>query len=450
MSSAVGSWTRYWFRPVPLFNLAVCRIAVVGFQLWLWWRLSTDLFRDLSALPDSSYAPLPVLSFLTWPFGLEFRPSLEFAMVAYGITLAAGVLALIGLRTNLSLLVFAVGSIFIQSFIYSFGDYHHPEALTMIALFVLALSPSGRALSVDDLWRRIRTSTRDRQFRDTNSLDEKDSFASWPILLIQWLFALVYLDSAISKLGMGGSDRIGLDWVNGYTLQYHLIDEGMRYGTDSAMWLGQQHLLVTLMSWASLLFEASFFLVVLFPVLAVIYLPLGIAFHTGIYFTLNAPFFQWLVLYAVFIPWAPLLRTLGSRLALRGLARRPELHFDTRCTACVRSATAIRYFDWFDRLAYSGQPGGTQPGVHLVRPDISDVPAPNAYRQILRQIPLLWPALAASYIPGASSLGGWVMRLLNFWEGHSHSDAGDEPELVESRAKGTALRAQAAEGEDGV
>ena len=27
-------WTTYWFRPAPLFNLAVCRIFIVAFQLF--------------------------------------------------------------------------------------------------------------------------------------------------------------------------------------------------------------------------------------------------------------------------------------------------------------------------------------------------------------------------------------------------------------------------------
>ena len=28
-------WTTYWFRPAPLFNLAVCRIFIVAFRLFL-------------------------------------------------------------------------------------------------------------------------------------------------------------------------------------------------------------------------------------------------------------------------------------------------------------------------------------------------------------------------------------------------------------------------------
>jgi hypothetical protein len=51
-----------------------------------------------------------------------------------------------------SLLVFAVGSVTLAAFDYSFGKFHHTDAVMMIALSVLALSPSGQVLSVD-AWR---------------------------------------------------------------------------------------------------------------------------------------------------------------------------------------------------------------------------------------------------------------------------------------------------------
>jgi hypothetical protein len=51
-----------------------------------------------------------------------------------------------------TLLLFAAGNVFLQSVVYSFGEFHHPEGLMMIGLVVLALSPSGRALSLDAWW----------------------------------------------------------------------------------------------------------------------------------------------------------------------------------------------------------------------------------------------------------------------------------------------------------
>jgi hypothetical protein len=104
-----------------------------------------------------------------------------------------------------------------QAFIYSFYDLHHPEAVMMLALLALALSPSGRVLSIDSLLSQLRWNYRSRKFKIFKNIIAKTSiFARWPLTLLQWLFALIYLSAALTKLGRGG-----LDWVNGYTLQYY-------------------------------------------------------------------------------------------------------------------------------------------------------------------------------------------------------------------------------------
>lgn len=96
------------------------------------------------------------------------------------------------------------------------GDFHHGEAVVMIALVVLALSPSGRALSIDSLWRDLRAARRRRRFERVALLREESAFARWPLRLVAWVFALIYLSAAIFKL-----EEAGLDWVNGYPIFPH-------------------------------------------------------------------------------------------------------------------------------------------------------------------------------------------------------------------------------------
>ena len=284
-------WQAYWFAPAPLVNLAMCRILFVGFQLvQLVWAgdVWSDLHR-LAALPDTFYDSLPVLHLFTMPWGWSARPSLAVLDGLYGLTLVAGISGLAGWRTNLSLLVFAAGNLFLQAFMYSFGEMHHPEALFMVALGLLALGPSGAAWSLDSRRRRP----------PTPSLRATSAFARWPLLVVQWLLALAYFSSASSKLASSG-----FGWANGYTLQYYLIEDGLRWHRPLGVWMGQQHLPVMALSWLTLVFEGTFFLVLIWSVLAWVYLPLGAAFHAGIYLAMDAPFFQLIVLYAAFIPWA--------------------------------------------------------------------------------------------------------------------------------------------------
>ena len=80
-----------------------------------------------------------------------------------------------------------------------------------------------------------------------------------------------------------------------------------------AIWLSHYHILIMLAQIGVVLFQATFVLCVIFPTLRWIYVPAGLFMHTMIYFPLGAPFFAWIALYAVFIPWSAAARRLGPR-----------------------------------------------------------------------------------------------------------------------------------------
>jgi hypothetical protein len=237
--------------------------------------------------------------------GVANWPSVEVLELVWIVTFGAGLLALIGLFTNLSLIILTIGSVYLQSVAYSFGDFHHREAAMMIALGVLALSPSGRVLSVDRLWRARRTGGD----HSATVLQETSRFAAWPIQTIQWFFVLMYLSAVLHKLIFTGTD-----WVNGFTLQAHLIQDGLRWGSPLALMLAEQHSLVYLLQVFTILFQATFALAVLYPRLRWIYVPLGLGFHLGILLTLKAPFYQWMALYVVFIPWSEVFKVAARHL----------------------------------------------------------------------------------------------------------------------------------------
>jgi hypothetical protein len=140
--------------------------------------------------------------------------------------------------------------------------------------------------------------------------------------------------------------------MNGYTLQYYLIRDGLRWESPLGVWLGSHHSFALVGSWFAIFFEATFFLVILFPVLALFYVPAGIGFHALIYLTQRAPFFGYMVLYAALVPWAAGVRYLAERYA-RPHSARTEICYDGLCPLCIRSMTILAYFDWFGRLRYS-------------------------------------------------------------------------------------------------
>jgi hypothetical protein len=152
-------------------------------------------------------------------------------------------------------------------------------------------------LSVD-AW-LARRGKNDSKVASTPLLDYMVPYAKWPILFLQWFFPLMYLSAIVSKLTRGG-----IDWANGISLQYYMILEFHKNDSDLAHYASGFHNLLRFAEYFVLIFQATFFLILFFPRLKWIYLPLGIVFHVVIYVTLRAPFPQWIAMYVVYIPWA--------------------------------------------------------------------------------------------------------------------------------------------------
>jgi hypothetical protein len=302
--SLAAKWQSFWFKPAPYFDLAFLRVLVVALQCLLLLAGSFNALTYANTLPSETYHPLVSLRLFTFPFGWDERPSEGVVMAVYWLTLAVGMTSLIGLFTNASLLAFALGNIFLQGYAYSFQDYHHPEAVMMVTLLALAFGPSGKVLSLDALVAKRKAGSGHSL---VGMLDYAGPYAWWPIRMMQLFFPLMYLSAVLGKL-----TRSGFEWANGYTLQYYMAMDYYRNGSELSLWASQHHDLVQIGQVAVLTFQATFWLVAFFPKLRWVYLPIGLVFHVGIWLTLRAPFPQWMLLYAIYIPWALAFKRLSS------------------------------------------------------------------------------------------------------------------------------------------
>ena len=297
-------WNAYWFRPAPLLDLAVCRVIVVGVHLFVmlvpYALLKYPVYGMLehyAALPASKWNPEPLLMRLfLLPLG-GARPGLELTQWIQTLTIVAGALALVGWRTRTACALFAVGNVFLSAYSYSFGEHHHTEAITVMFLLALPFAPCGAALSVD-AWRARRRGPQ----------PVTSELAAWPLLSIRWMFALCYLSAAVCKLVAAGPE-----WMNGYTLRYYMLQDGLRWETGIGPWLAGQHGLAVALSWFSVLVEGFFWLVLARPRAALVLVPAAIALHVGIYAAMRAPFLLYIPLYSVFVPWSYVLERLNIR-----------------------------------------------------------------------------------------------------------------------------------------
>jgi uncharacterized membrane protein YphA (DoxX/SURF4 family) len=306
------SWAGYWLAPAPVVDLAMVRVVTVATQLALvlWYgQYATDRLEAYAGLDPAMYVAHPLFRLLTLPLGPDYRPTFEHLALVRQVAIVSGVLAMLGLLTRLSLAVFLYASLFLILHFYSYGDFHHTEAPLVLCLALVALSPAaGGALSLDRLLRR------GRRPAGRSVLDETSPHARWPVLLAQWLFALIYLSAVLKKLVFTG----GLDWPNGYTLQYFMAHDSLARGSLLGLWMHRFWWVILLGQWVVLLFQGTFWVSLVFPRLKLLYVPVGFMFHLSILLALNAVFVEWMGAYAIFVPWAGLARLLG-----RGRASRP-------------------------------------------------------------------------------------------------------------------------------
>jgi hypothetical protein len=156
---------------------------------------------------------------------------------------------------------------------------------------LLAFSPSGDRFSVDAVIRRWRAG----KHIDENRA-QRVVTAIWPLRLVQVLFALTYFSTGLAKLVYGG-----LQWMNGYTLQSIVFGDAITWGSTVGIWLAQQHTLCILLSVGTVVFEVFFFLTLFIPRTIPYFITAGTLFHTFIFITMAAPFFQHIILYSVFL-----------------------------------------------------------------------------------------------------------------------------------------------------
>jgi hypothetical protein len=202
--------------------------------------------------------------------------------VACVALVVAGALTMVGWRTRASSIVAALLMLSLQRtnvHVFNSGDL----LLKLIGYGVM-LSPCGLLWSLD-------ARRRERQGTTGNLLR-----APWAMRLLQMQVALGYALSAWAKLR-------GTTWNNGTAIALALRLEDLdRFRAPE--WLFQQSVLLNVITWGTLLFEASFILLVWNRRLRPWVLGAGVALHLGIDVFLDIGWFSYAIFlsYLAFIP----------------------------------------------------------------------------------------------------------------------------------------------------
>lgn len=454
-----------WFpaKP-PLLRLAWLRILLAALLLFDIANYGFTVFADAEVVGrgrlPGPWRPI----FLFELFGLG-PAGPETVRIVHALLLGAALAMLTGLWTRIATALAAVLNVYWTGLAYAYTQPHHDKVAFSLALFCLALGPSGRRLSLDAVRARWRAA---RRGGDPLAAPLTHPHAAFPVQWIRWTLALGYCAPGWSKLVIAGPD-----WANGYTLMGIL----MGHHGPLADWFAGDLALLRVAAVVTLFLQASFPIVLIAPALRWVYLPGVTFFHmmtwatmdTGPYITL------WLVL-AAFLPlertalyargWlrarGPTRKRLLKRVGWIGffvllpalvlwiflralspwwlLLALPALHalvsrafmtrldviWDGQCGICRRAAAVLAALDFglglrfldFRRFAPVARrhpsltPEACEHDLHLVDARGRVLRGFEAYRRIARRLPLCLPLVPFLHLPPVAAIGRRVYRFV--------------------------------------
>jgi hypothetical protein len=277
--SLVQRWQAFWFPAVPVRRLAVFRIVMTTYAFFDIWLVSGFISR-YSRVDDEFYKALVILQ----PYP-RLGPALTSAV--HAVLVVSMALALVGCFTRTALWIAAPLYLWWWGTYYSFGAVHHGRITVVVALFVLAVAPSGGAYSVDSWLARRRAA----RLGAPASAAGRDELAGWALRVMMVLVVGAYLLAAYSKLRVTGPG-----WVKGGALEAVMI----KNGTPAAMLLVRHVWLVYAMAALTLLLEGTAWLLFFRGRIRDAYVVAAVLFHIGTLLVLNISFLGLVAAYLAF------------------------------------------------------------------------------------------------------------------------------------------------------
>ena len=219
---------------------------------------------NLATVNETFIKPNLIIELFQFLLGDGILLNLLFIKIIYALLVLSGFFTVLGLFSKYSIPLLAFFYIFIVAYMWSFGEVHHPRSVLCWFFIILALSQrSSDAYSLD------------AYFGFTKVQNDLWKYG-WPNSMLIIALSSAYCFSGLWKLFYQG----GIEWLNGYTLQYYIVSKGDNFFTNFI--IGKQWLLVFL-SFFSIALEILFPLAVLFRKYSKWILLAAFLFHLGNY-----------------------------------------------------------------------------------------------------------------------------------------------------------------------
>jgi hypothetical protein len=288
---------QFWFAEAPAARLAMLRILIGAYAVWLMRFRSRDIL-EATRLPASQWEPVGVLSFLTAP------PPPQLVSTLLTLAMIVSVPFALGLAYRVTGPLFAGLMLAVLTFWASWGSVNHPDALVTAHVLVLGLTRAADALSLDALIRAWRSGGR-LSFAAVPNASSAWQYG-FAVKLICTVTATSYLLAGIAKIS--GPD--GWGWATGESLVRQVAWDGLRKELlgdpppPEAAFLYQHVWIFTLFAVGTLVAELGAPLALLHRRLGYIWVLAAFPMHWGIYFIMGITFryYLWGLAYVSFFP----------------------------------------------------------------------------------------------------------------------------------------------------
>jgi hypothetical protein len=275
LSTGWEAWRGFWFQPQPMYTLGLVRIAFSALVIvWALWLLPV---REALLGPDGVAPKQPSIPD-TWGLFAVWNSDSAILIGIVGLLVAAFAM-LVGWHTRVAAVIVFVLVVSFERrspWVFNAGD-----ALIRIEAFLLAISPCGATLSLD-------------QRRRSGSFWSAQTRPNWPIRLLQIQLSIVYLAAVQTKLA-------GQPWLDGTAVSYVLRIEDMKR-IPVPHWLAMNAPVMNAATWGVLVIELALGILVWFPKFRPWVLAVGVLMHVTIDLTIAIGIFSYAIL-VLYLAW---------------------------------------------------------------------------------------------------------------------------------------------------
>lgn len=389
----------FFFAPASPVNLGAVRIGL--FSLTAIFAIQEDVVADASRAAVN-WRPTSFLRLLPGP------PSSAALRTIQVLLVVSAAAAAVGLFTRVTQRVATPLAAYLLAFDSSFGKINHRSMLLVLLLIAIVPARAGDAVSLDRLIAAART-RRAAQIAP-------DAAYRWPVALAQVTVVSVYVFAGVSKFVNGGVEWFGAEAFQRFL--YVRLDQ-LADPPAAGLWLAARPGWAQATAIASVAFELSLALALIWPLVRTLAVPGLVVFHESTRFLTRINFTRTLLAAVIpLVDW----RALGVR--VRGNRPRATVLYDGACGLCRRSAAVLWTADAMRRLEFANardaaviaerfprvDAEAALRDMYVVDADGRTYAGFEAYRRLAALVPIGWPVLPFLYVPGVPAIGRAAYR----------------------------------------